>query len=311
MAELADALDSGSSGVSNPRVGSSPTPGTDVPRRVISASRRTDLPRWYLPWLRAALQAEEATVHLPYGGCRTVSLRPEAVHTVVLWSKDYSRLLADRKLRVLLGRYDQVVAHFTVTGLGGTWIEPGVPRAEAAIAQLPELVALCGGPERVVVRFDPIVHWRKGARIESNAPWAEALFRACARAGVRDLRLSTATLYGKVLRRGVAWYDPSPEEKHAIAAHLIDLAQSHRLALGACADLALESAGIARVPCIDGMRLTALHPQRLAASSRRDRGQRAHCLCTESVDIGGYGMRCPGGCLYCYANPGVNRSRCR
>ena len=162
-----------------------------------------------------------------------------------------------------------------------------------------------------MVRFDPIVHWRKGARIESNAPWAEALFRACARAGVRDLRLSTATLYGKVLRRGVAWYDPSPEEKHAIAAHLIDLAQSHRLALGACADLALESAGIARVPCIDGMRLTALHPQRLAASSRRDRGQRAHCLCTESVDIGGYGMRCPGGCLYCYANPGVNRSRCR
>ena len=28
VAELADALDSGSSGVSNPRVGSNPTPGT-------------------------------------------------------------------------------------------------------------------------------------------------------------------------------------------------------------------------------------------------------------------------------------------
>lgn len=87
---MADALDSGSSGVSIPRVGSSPTPGTP---QVISASRRTDLPRWYLPWLKAALAEEEATILLPYGGRRTVSLRPEDVHTLVLWSKDFSPLL--------------------------------------------------------------------------------------------------------------------------------------------------------------------------------------------------------------------------
>jgi hypothetical protein len=274
---------------------------------VISASRRTDLPRWYLPWLEASLRNEEATVHLPYGGRRVVSLRPDEVHTLVLWSKDYSQLLGDRAVRTLLGRYDQVAAQLTVTGLGGSLIEPGAPPWGGAIGQLPEIIALCGRPERVVVRFDPIVHWREGDRIQSNLSWAEPLFARCAAAGVRDVRTSFATLYGKVLRRGMNWHDPSPEEKLHIATRLADLAHRYRIRLGACTDLDLERAGIPRVPCIDGARLTELHPQRALASSRRDRGQRPNCLCTESVDIGSYTMRCPGGCLYCYANPQWDR----
>lgn len=307
MAELADALDSGSSGVSTPCVGSSPTPGTEARPAVVSASRRTDLPRWYLPWLKTALRNKEATVRLPYGGQRVVPLEPERVHTLILWSKDFSHLLADRPLRALLGRYDQLVTHFTVTGLGGTRIEPGVPPWNDAVAQLPELIALCRDPERVVVRFDPIVFWHEGRRIHSNLGYAGPVFQACAHTGVRSVRVSTATLYGKVLRRGVQWHDPSPDQKEAIAAQLQDLACRHRLKLGACSDPALERAGIPRVPCIDGARLTELHPRREPASPRRDRGQRPSCLCTESVDIGSYTMRCPGGCLYCYAHPQLPR----
>ena len=180
---MADALDSGSSGVSNPRVGSSPTPGT----RIISASRRTDLPRGYLSWLARALRAGEATVALPYGGRRRVSLVPSSVHTLVLWSKDFSLLLADRGVRKLLARYDQVAAQFTVTGLGGGPLEPGVPPPEEALDQLPLLVELCRNPQRVTVRFDPIVHWWVGDRIASNVAWAEPVFRACARHGIRDV----------------------------------------------------------------------------------------------------------------------------
>lgn len=304
---MADALDSGSSGVSTPCVGSSPTPGTPLPRRIISASRRTDLPRWHLPWLKAALQRGEATVHLPYGGRRTVPLRPKEVHTLVLWSKDYSRLLADRELRAILDQHDQLFAHFTVTGLGGSRWEPGVPPWEIAILQLPDLIGLCGSPERVVVRFDPIVHWHDGSRIKSNLPYAEPLFERCSRAGIQDIRVSFATLYGKILRRKVNGYDPSAKEKSRIAAQLLDIARIHGVRLTACSDPSLEQAGILRSPCIDGTRLTRLHPRREIAPRRRDRGQRANCLCTESVDIGSYTMRCPGGCLYCYANPQLPR----
>ena len=274
-----------------------------TPRQVISASRRTDLPRWYLPWLKAALQEGAATVRLPYGGLRTVSLRPADVHTLVLWSKDYSRLLADRELRDLLGRYDQVVAHLTVTGLGAGPLEPQAPPPKVALAQLPSLVALCGSPQRVAVRFDPIVHWKAGGRIQSNLAWAERVFRTCVQNEIHDIRTSFATLYGKVLRRRVNWHDPSSEERQRIAAELRDLARLCRVDLASCSDPSLEAAGIPRAPCIDGARLTALHPQGEIASTRRDRGQRAHCRCTESVDIGSYTMRCPGGCLYCYAHP--------
>ncbi|MCX7751006.1 MAG: DUF1848 domain-containing protein [Candidatus Bipolaricaulota bacterium] len=286
-------------------MGSSPTPGT----RVVSASRRTDLPRHFLPWLVRALARGEAAVRLPYGGIRQVSLRPEEVHTLVLWSKDFSQLLSHPALLRLLRRYDQLFFHFTVTGLGGTELEPGVPPPEEALGQLPGLVALAGRPERVVLRFDPIVHWWEEGRLRSNLPWAEAVFRAARRVGARDVRTSFATLYGKVLRRGVRWWEPPAKEKHRIARELKDLAEVYGVELGACADPVLEEAGIPRVPCIDGRRLTALHPAGEPASLRRDRGQRPECLCTESADIGSYTRACPGGCRYCYARPVVTELR--
>lgn len=244
-----------------------------------------------------------ATVLLPYGGRRIVSLRPDDVHSLVLWSKDYSQLLADRRARALLSRYEQVVAHLTVTGLGGTWLERGVPPLDEALDQLPSMVELTGRPERVVVRFDPIVHWWEGGRLRTNLPLADPVFRACRMAGVRDVPTSFATLYGKVLRRGVRWDDPSPEERRRVGLALKDLAQTYGVELSSCSDPSLDEAGIPRTPCIDGRLLTDLHPQKEVAPTRRDRGQREHCLCTESADIGSYTMTCPGGCLYCYANP--------
>ena len=234
-------------------------------------------------------------------------LRPKDVHTLVLWSKDFSLLLADRGMRKLLSRYDQVTVQFTVTGLGGGPLEPGVPPPEEALDQLPLLIALCRSPQRVTVRFDPIVHWWTKGRIASNVPSAEPVFRACARHGIREICTSFATLYGKVLRRPVRWYDPSAPERERIAADLRDLARLYRLDLVACSDPSLEQGGIPRKGCIDGSALSSLHPQRTQASLRRDRGQRRDCLCTESVDIGSYTMRCPGGCLYCYAHPQLPR----
>lgn len=280
-----------------------PAASAHPPRQVISASRRTDIPRWYPRWLGAALRAGEVTVVLPYGAKRVVSLKPEAVHTLVLWSKDYSHLLADPWVREFLANYDHVFCHFTVTGLGGSPIEPGAPPWEVGIAQLPELVELCGSPHRVVVRFDPVVHWREGSHIRSNLAWAEPIFRGCARNEVREIRTSFATLYGKVRRRGWEPYDPPPEEKHTIAVKLRELASSLGLTLSACSDPILEEAGIPGAPCIEGRLLAALHPAGERASTRRDRGQRPSCACTESVDIGSYAMSCPEGCLYCYANP--------
>lgn len=274
-------------------------------RVVISASRRTDLPRCYPQWLAAVIRAGEVDVPLPYGrGSRHVSLRPEDVHTVVLWSKDFSPLLDNcGGLRDALARYEQYYALFTITGLGGSPLEPSVPPWQDAVHQLNALVDLVADPRRVAVRFDPIVHWREAGVVQSNVPYAEAIFRAAAKHGIPRVISSFVQMYAKVRRRDWPWHDPPAEEKVAIGRQLVALARAYGLSLRACCDPFLLAAGAEPSHCIDAALLTALHPRGLPADPRPDKGQRTGCGCTVSVDIGAYKQRCPNGCLYCYANP--------
>jgi hypothetical protein len=192
---------------------------------VISASRRTDLAASFPDVLACALSEEKARVLGPAGRSYEVDLRPENVHTLVLWSKDYTNLLADRSgLRGLAAKYEQGYFHFTVTGLGGTSLERGVLRPDEAMAQLPGLVAVAGSPARVSVRFDPIVFWREEGRLVSNLPFFDRLAPRLADAGITDVRVSFAQWYGKAKRRakrrGFDFLDPEEREKRARAADL-------------------------------------------------------------------------------------------
>lgn len=275
------------------------------PTHVISCSRRTDVAACYTAWLAQALAARAVDVPSPYGGpVRHVSLDPADVHSIVFMSKDYGPLLANvAGVRDLLGAYEQLFFHLTLTGLGGGPLEPGVPPWRQVARQLPQLVAWAGDPRRVTVRFDPVVHWLEGERVLSNLPEAAAIFDATAESGVTAVRVSIAALYPKMRRRGLAWHDPSPEERVAIAAHLSELARTRGLQLYACADPTLVAAGVCPSACIDGRLLSELHPRRLPLPIHKDPGQRPACGCTPSIDIGSYQMRCGHGCRYCYAAP--------
>lgn len=271
---------------------------------VICASRRTDLPGRYPVWLAQALCARQLHVRQPYTGrLRLVDLSPDSVHTLVLLSKDFAPLLRDEGgLRAALEPYEQVTFQLTVTGLGGTRLEPGVSNAADTLAQLQPLAAL-RGPERLTLRYDPIVHWREGGEVYSNLAWAERVFAAAAVVGLARVRLSFAQVYAKMKRRGVEWYDPPPQEKAEIAARLVELAALYGLELHGCCQPSLEPVGVRRTGCVDGAELARLHPRHLPAASTKDRGQRGDCLCSPSIDIGSYDLACPNGCLYCYANP--------
>jgi len=282
-------------------------------RQVISASRRTDIPLHFAGWLAGALRQDFVDVPQPYNGrVRHVSLLPEDVHTIVLWSKDYRPLLQGAGgARAALTRYDQVYCHLTITGLGGSPLEPRIAPWQEVSAQLPALIEFAGDPRRVSVRYDPIVHWYEGDEVRSNLPWARPILQAVSTAGVQTVRVSFAALYGKVRRRsGWRWYEPGAAERLEIAGRLADLASSLGLALYACSqsDLAAAGTGILASRCIDGELLSVLHPQGLCTATGKDPGQRPACGCTPSVDIGSYRMRCPSGCGYCYANPRIQAS---
>jgi len=275
---------------------------------VVSASRRTDLPNFHLEYLEAALESGRAAVQGHYGNSYAVDLTPESVHTIVFWSKDYHRFLAPKaRICSLLRRYSHLHFHLTITGLSQPDVEPGSPPFRDAIAQLPRLAELAGSPDRVTVRFDPVVFWTGGGTVHSNHPLFEDIAALVARHEVRRLVTSFAQWYGKSIRRararGFPFVDPPSDEKASIAREMAQAAARAGACLSICAqkDIA-EASGVPLSSCIDGALLSSLHPRHLVADLRKDPGQRPDCLCTRSKDIGSYSQVCPSRCVYCYAS---------
>lgn len=280
-------------------------------KKIISASRRTDLVAFFPKWLSSAFGEEKVKVYGPSGQVYSVNLSPDAVHTVVLWSKNFANLLENRAgLKDALKEYEQVYLHFTITGLGGTLIERGVPSYQAALDQLEDLVRLVGNPRRISVRFDPVIYWKEGERVCTNLRDFEKIAPSLKKQGIDNIRISFAQWYGKAKRRAAKhrffYVDLPREKKLADAQYLVRIAKKWNLDLFSCSqDFLTEINGIRPSSCIDGSHLQSLHPQGEQASTKKDRTQRQECRCTESIDIGSYTQFCPHCCLYCYANPKI------
>ena len=276
---------------------------------VISASRRTDLARCFPERLSAWLSAGRVAVPNPFNRkTREVDLRPENVHTLLLWSKDYARLLANEGgLRDRLREYAQLFFQLTLTGLGGTKLEPGVAAPASIARQFSDLVRLAGNPERVMWRFDPILAWQEDCRVKTNLRGLADWMRAAADAGLKRVTVSLCQDYPKIRRRfqkaGITRVEPTPARVQNFAARLLELSVRHGLEPVACCCPPLTLAGLRAARCVDDGLLTRLHPWGWQAQTGKDAGQRPQCGCAPSIDIGDYSLSCPQGCLYCYANP--------
>jgi hypothetical protein len=266
-------------------------------RKVVSCSRRTDIPAFYFDWLARAVKNRTAMVKAPYTGKEyVVSLAPEDVHTIVLWSKNFDNFLRRREVM----KDHSLLFQFTINDF--PLLEPNVPSVSRRIEQAKE-IARCYGAERLHWRFDPIVFFDKG-RSNNLAPF-ERIASEMAKVGVTSCHFSFATLYKKVLKRGqrggIDFFDPPISERLAIAAKLSSIAHSLGITMFACCnDEILLAPGVKKSSCIDGHLLSKLSGEE--CSTKRDKGQRKGCGCTESVDIGSYDLQpCRGGCIYCYA----------
>jgi len=283
-------------------------------KKVISASRRSDLIAFFTPWLSQCLSQEKALVHGPSGSKYSVDLSPDKVHTLVFWSKDFSNMIRDKEhLLTNIKKYDQIYLHFTITGWGGTFIEEKAPFPLKAVEQLDELIEIAGSPKRVSVRFDPVIYWKDKGNRRSNVHFFERLAPEIGSRGIRDVRFSFVQWYGKAKKRALKhdfqYIDPSKEEKMEAARYLAKIAEKWGLTLYSCSQNFLTVLkGINPSACIDGSLLQKLHPQSTPVSLKKDRSQRKECRCTESIDIGSYKQSCPHACLYCYANPSLGDS---
>jgi hypothetical protein len=265
---------------------------------VLSASRRTDLPGFHAETCAARIRG------------RVARLRTRPLFGVVFWTRHLAPFLPGGALHGLVRReLANPIVNLTITGLGGSRLEPATPRLDAALAALPALVdAFHAEPWRVRWRFDPIL--ADHSRLDDFARIAAAM----AALGVptctfsfpayRSLRGDlTPQFEAAGIRR---WRE---EEKPGFVRAMAEIARPLGVALLSCAqpeNLAL-CPYVAAAQCVPADVLSRGHPDGAACGLGRDRSQRTHCLCVESEEIGRYDDLCRGGCAYCYSKASAGR----
>jgi DNA repair photolyase len=274
---------------------------------IISASRATDIPAFYGEWLLRRLDAGYVRRTNPFSG------RPEYVSFenspfFVFWSKNPEPFMP------LAGELDRrnlgYCFHVTVNDYGIEGLEKGVPplaRRLRAFKRLADLI----GKERVLWRFDPL--------LLTDALRPEELLLRFRRVGdelaghTGRVTVSFITLYGKVVRNleraGIRLRAWDPAARSAVLRGIGASAREWGMDAFSCADENdYRRFGIAPGKCIDGALIARLAGNRgpvaeflRRGGGKRDRGQRPHCGCTVSKDIGAYNT-CGHRCVYCYAN---------
>jgi len=270
---------------------------------IISASRRTDIPRYYAKWFIRRVRAGHCTVPNPFnpGQVRRVDLRPEAVTALVFWTRfpkllmPYIPELEHRKLKFYF--------QYTITRYPDRY-EPGAPPAEEAIACFRSLARLLG-PGRMIWRYDPIFFTDECDPDDHLQNFARlcAQLQGCTRKVVISFLDEYRRTRSRMRAAGVAYPgDPlqHPGLKPLLQA-MVEIAAHHHLGIESCAEPEwLQSYGIATGRCIDERLLQSEFGLRVAY--KKDPGQRPLCGCMPSRDIGSNNT-CPAGCLYCYATP--------
>ncbi|MHC1788433.1 DUF1848 domain-containing protein [Solidesulfovibrio sp.] len=276
---------------------------------IISASRRTDIPAFFAPWLMARLRAGWCAVRNPFNAAQVsrVSLAAADVDALVFWTRDPRPLLPHLPEILALGHEP----FFLFTLLNNP--RPLDPKSPGPDSSIPTFAGLAKAlPGRIVWRYDPIV-----LTTATPPDWHRQTFArlAAALAGHTDrVIVSFVEPYRKIARRmaalaeaGFAPLDPSPEERLGLVLDLRDMAARHGMALATCCQPELfASAGIPAAHCIDAAWISARTGRIIPAG--KDAGQRPRCGCAPSRDIGAYD-RCLFGCAYCYATTSFERAR--
>lgn len=264
---------------------------------IISASRRTDIPTWYSRWFVNRVHAGFADVRNPMNPRQVsrVDLSPRVVDAIVFWTKNPLPMMP---LLPELGAY-MYYFQFTLNAYGRD-VEARVPdKADVMIPAFQELARRIG-PERVVWRYDPIFltpRYTTEYHVRAFGEMARRLEGYTQQCVISFLDLYRHT---RTNMKGTVLLPMGEAEMRSLARQLADIARRHGMVMTSCAEaIDLQDCGVAHGRCIDGALLERLLGQRLDAG--RDAGQREHCGCMASIDIGMYST-CRNGCSYCYAN---------
>jgi hypothetical protein len=281
---------------------------------VISASRRTDIPAFYMPWFMRQIRRGFFEVTNPFN--QRVSYVPatsDRVHTIVFWSKNFGPFIDRSYGEQLLKQGYHIFFNFTINS-DCTKLEPNVPPLRKRLDQLEQLSQRFG-PDTINWRFDPLCFFKTGGGpLQDNLRDFSDIAEEAAECGILRCITSFMDHYPKITRRlatrsGFAFIDPVLEKKIEILRGMEKELAAGNIHLSVCCEKDLleafpRSSSVTGSSCIPGNLIQKLFGDRL--SLKKDSGQRtkAGCGCTLSTDIGSYRLQpCYHNCLFCYANP--------
>ncbi len=274
---------------------------------LISASRATDIPAFYADWFFGRLGKGYVRWRNPFNG-KDSYVSFANTRFILFWSKNPAPLIPN--LHILRERGISCYVQYTLNDYEKEGLEANVPALQHRIDTFKCLVDTLGEGS-VVWRFDPLVLTdtvSEESLLEKIDNIAKHL-----RGYTEKLVFSFADIgsYKKVgknlMRAGIEYKEWCDESMLSFAEKLSELNESWGLQLATCSEpIALEQFNIEHNRCIDPELISRLAPddailQNFLFNARTDGGQRKHCGCILSKDIGAYNS-CPHGCAYCYAN---------
>lgn len=264
---------------------------------IISASRRTDIPACFSPWLCRRIREEYVLVRNPmnFHQISRISLSPSVVEGIVFWTKNPLPFMEHLTEFEKYNYYFQ----FTLTPYG--WdIESGLPPKSEILIPVFEKLSKQIGRKRIVWRYDPILLNEKYTvdfHLKSFQEFASRLgeFTETCTISFLDLYRSISK---KIKERNIR--TPDFQEQTEIAGQFAKTAKTYGFTVNTCAEEGdFASLGVKHGCCIDKDRLEEIG--NISIKGKKDPYQRKECRCVASVDIGAYNT-CENGCVYCYAN---------
>lgn len=269
---------------------------------IINTGGRTDTVHYYSKWLLKRFEEGYVLSRNPLFPNKVTryELTPDKVDCVVFCSKNYRPILPD--LHKITDRFNTYF-HYTITAYGKD-IEPGVQTIEKSVETLKRLADIVG-KQRIAWRYDPVLLTEKYT-IERHLETFDYLARELTPYVDRCI-FSFVEMYKKLAVNMPEIILLTDEDKHRLAKAMGEIVQRHGLYLQTCATEGDFSAyGIHGSGC---MTLDIIgRVNGVNFKSLKHKGNRQHCGCVESRDIGAYDS-CPSGCKYCYANKSPAKAR--
>ncbi|HWQ65932.1 MAG TPA: DUF1848 domain-containing protein [Methanospirillum sp.] len=279
---------------------------------IISVSRATDIPAFYMDWFLERFDSGSLIWKNPYRRDNNIEVFFDQTKGAVFWTKDPAAFLRriDDINRTGLYFYLQV----TLNNYEGCGYELHVPPLSERIQAFQDISRLIGR-DRIMWRFDPLLlsdliplpelFTRIDRLFFYLAPFTRRMiFSFIDISGYRGVTRNM-TRYGLDAVR-----EFTDEEKIHTARFLQECSSRYGLLVMACCQtLDLSGYGIVPGRCVDDrvFRQIATGDTEFISwldhDAVKDKGQRPRCTCIWSKDIGEYST-CMHLCRYCYANRG-------